>query len=154
MWYVIFSIAATVWAYRDSSRRKTNTILWTTGVALLAPIILPIYLARRPLKDGEVREGGVAWNMIKNFAVLWTLLLVAAAAWNIASMSYSIAQSEATEADIGIMVATFGEIGKSWFHLLIGAFIIGLFLKKSSVIEKGPTGPLVVVAEQENDSGG
>jgi len=29
-----------------------------------------------------------------------------------------------------------------WFIFLVVALVLGLFLKKSSIVEKGPTGPL------------
>lgn len=31
---------------------------------------------RLPLKDGETRQGGLAWNVLWNFAVVWAIFIV------------------------------------------------------------------------------
>src|SRR5215216_1015501 len=102
MWYIIIFGLLTLSVAFDASRRKlgaAKTILWAIGTFLLGVIVVPIYLAKRPLKVNEVREGGLAWNLLKNFALTWTILMV-------------------------------------------GAIVLGFFLKNSAIVERGPTGPL------------
>src|SRR5258708_28900846 len=80
MWYLVLYGIFALWVLQDGLSRKlaTSAAGWTLGTLLLGPIILPVYLAKRPLKKGEVREGGTAWNILKNFAVLWTVLMAIA----------------------------------------------------------------------------
>ncbi len=49
--------------------------------------------------------------------------------------------AEQAGAAIGTAIGM-GMIIGLWFVVLVGALVIGLFLKKSSIIEKGPTGAL------------
>ena len=49
---------------------------WPAMTFLVGPITLPVYFAKRHLKEGEVREGGTGWNVLKNFTLLWTLMMV------------------------------------------------------------------------------
>jgi hypothetical protein len=35
-----------------------------------------------------------------------------------------------------------------WFVVIVGALVIGLFVKKSSIVEKGPTGALAAIGSQ------
>ena len=76
-YFLLYGVLA-VWVLFDGVNRKmgASTVLWILGTVLLGPIILPIYLALRPLKQGEIREGGTAWNVLKNFAILWTIVMV------------------------------------------------------------------------------
>jgi hypothetical protein len=61
------SLVLAVWVGRDASKRQTQTapFLWGLGVLLVWILFLPLYLAKRPLKTGEVRSGGGGWNFIK-----------------------------------------------------------------------------------------
>ena len=65
------SLALAVWVGRDASRRQTQTapFLWGLGVFLFWLLFFPLYLAKRPLKAGEVRSGGGGWNFMKNLAI-------------------------------------------------------------------------------------
>ncbi len=80
MWYFILFGLLALWVGFDASRRNlgiAKVILWAIGTFLLGVIVMPIYIAKRPLKANEVREGGLAWNLLKNFALTWTVLMVA-----------------------------------------------------------------------------
>jgi hypothetical protein len=33
-----------------------------------------------------------------------------------------------------------------WFIVAVGALVLGMFLKKSSIVEKGPTGPGAIIS--------
>jgi len=144
LWF--FGLCA-VWVLIDGWRRRALGLGIFYGAAsiLLAPITIPIYLTRRPLKAGEVREGGVVWNILKNFVVVWTLLiLVAALAGLFASgqaLQKPMSQAEQAGAGLGIIVGL-GLWAAAWFFPVLGALVFGLLLKKNSVVERGPTGPL------------
>ena len=108
---------------------------------MLLPLALPIYLATRPLKNGEVREGGTAWNVLKNFAYVWTFVTafaVITAFMAVEKLNYSLTT------DVERATNWAGEIrGLSvtlalWFVLSGGAVMLGFSLKKDSVIETGP----------------
>lgn len=58
MWYIVFNLIFAIWVLVDSRKRKANVLFWTIGTLLLGPIVLCVYFAKRPLKAGEVREGG------------------------------------------------------------------------------------------------
>lgn len=143
--YLILYVIVAIWLFLDAKKRLTNGIPWAAFTVLLGPVVVPVWLAKRPLKDGEVREGGMAWNVLKNFALMWTLTMFV---WFIAGMAIASEAFEKThdkyeKAGTGIGMALGGiMIFVLWFGVLVSALILGFFLKKSSVVEKGPTGPL------------
>jgi hypothetical protein len=116
------------------------------GTFLFGPIVLPFYLARRPLKIGETREGGTGWNVLRNFAILWTIVMAIvsiSALMSMASVTSGV-KSGAEMAGAGIgMVLGVGFMAFAWFVPTFGAALIGFLLKKNSVVERGPTGALV-----------
>ena len=139
MWYfIIFGLLA-IWVAVDGSRRNlgAQTALWAIGTFLLGVVILPIYFAKRPLKTDEIREGGFAWNVLKNFALTWTLLIVAIGISAIGATSSTAPVSDAEAARIVFMM-----LAVVWFFPMVGALVLGFFLKKNTVLEQGPTGPL------------
>ena len=141
MWYWILNLAVGIWVYLDARKRSMdNSFLWGIGTALIMILIIPFYFAKRPLLAGEIREGGTAWNVIKAFALFWTVLMAIAgiAAMVGASGVVSGATSEAEQAGATLGTAIgIGMIIGLWFIVLVGALVIGLFLKKSSIIERG-----------------
>lgn len=152
MWYLVLYGIFAIWVFVDSLKRKARAIPWAIGTAILGPIVLPVYLATRPLKAGEVREGGTAWNILKNFAMFWTILMVLVAIWGMVAVSgrTSTLQSEAEKVGAAIGTALGLEmIVMLWFFPVVGAAALGFMLKKSSVVEKGPTGPLATASAQD-----
>ena len=147
MWYVIIFGLLTLYVVFDGNKRNlgaAKTILWAIGTFLLGVIVVPIYLAKRPLKANEVREGGFAWNVLKNFALTWTILIFAigiTAIGGAASQTNVNSDAEAAGAVIGmgISVVIFAIV---WFFPMVGALLLGYFLKNSAIVERGPTGPL------------
>ena len=155
MWYLILCGILALWAFVDAKKRKANAILWAVGTLLLGPIVLPFYFAKRPLKAGELREGGTWWNILKNFAIFWTILMAVAAIWGMVAVSEhsSTFQSEAERAGAAIGTALgLGMIAALWFFPFIGAVGLGFFLKKSSIVEKGPSGTLATTSAQDEPS--
>jgi hypothetical protein len=152
MWYWILNIIIALCVFFDAkSRKMEHPVLWGIFTLLIMILVIPFYFAKRPLKEGEVREGGTAWNVIKSFAIFWTLLMFVAgvAGMGAAGKVVNNASSDAEQAGAAIGTA----IGMSmilglWFVVLVGALVIGLFLKKSSVVEKGPTGALSQIVQQ------
>jgi len=155
MWYIVFNLIFTIWVLVDSRKRKANVLFWTIGTLLLGPIVLCVYFAKRPLKAGEVREGGTAWNVLKNFAFFWTLLMLFAAVSGMISVSEDISTSQSVAEKAGTAIGTvlgLGLLATLWFFPMVGAVVLGFFLKKSSVVEKGPTGPLATVSAEGEQS--
>jgi hypothetical protein len=148
MWYFILYAIVGVWVLADGIRRKLGgkAIGWAIGSLLIGPILLPFYLAKRPLKAGQVREGGTAWNVLKYFALFWTLTMAIAAVAAMVSVGQhtSTLTSDAEKAGAGIGTALgLGLLFAVWILPTLGAALLGFFLKKSASIERGPTGPLV-----------
>ena len=159
MSYLILYSLFALWVLFDGFGRKmgASAILWTVGTLFLGPIILPIYLASRPLKQGEVREGGKAWNVLKNFAILWTIVMAIgsiAALMGVAKGTENLT-SDAAKAGAGIgMALGMGLLAAVWFFPTMGAALLGFLMKKNSIIENGPTGPLIGQNSTANAVGG
>jgi hypothetical protein len=150
MWYFILYLLFAIWVFFDARRRRNNFVLWPLSTVILGPIVLPFYFAKRNLKESEIREGGIGWNVLKNFAILWTITLFVVGiagmigAGNVAQ--YAETDAEKAGAVIGIGLSL-GLIVALWFFPMLAALVFGLFLKKPSVIEKGPTGKLAEIGK-------
>ncbi len=153
MWYIALYGLFAIWVLTDGLKRKAKAIPWAVGTLVLGPIVLPVYVAKRPLRAGEIREGGTGWNVLKNFALFWTVLIAVVTVWGMVTASVETAnfQTEAEQAGAAIGTALgFGIIAFLWFVPMVGALVLGLFLKKSSVVEKGPSGPLAALAQSQD----
>lgn len=147
MWYFILFGLLALWVGFDASRRNlgaAKAILWAIGTLLLGVVVVPIYLAKRPLKANQVREGGLAWNLLKNFALTWTILMVAISISVVgAALGTDVGSSNAEAAGAAIGVGlVFVVLAVVWFFPMVGAIVLGFFLKNSAIVERGPTGPL------------
>jgi len=151
MWYWMLNILIALWVFFDARKRKMNkALLWGIGTSLLMVVVIPFYFAKRPLKAGEVREGGTAWNVIKSFAIFWTIFMFVAGVVGMISASKVVEKANSGAEQVGATIGT--AIGISvifgvWFIVLIGTLVLGLFLKKSSIVENGPTGNLALEKE-------
>lgn len=123
-WYVLAVVLATIWVFFDGRARMAPSA-WTVAVALGGPFGLAAYLALRPLRDGESREGGMPWQLFSKFVVAWTALLALAALSNLA---FPFANPMALAA--------------AWALGALPALAVGIELKRNSVVESGPTGLL------------
>jgi hypothetical protein len=135
------SLVLAVWVVRDASRRQTQTtpFLWGLGILLVWLLFFPLYLAKRPLKTGEVRSGGRAWNFMKNLAITVSAYLPIVMILGLAEVAAQVTSVEEAVALVVIFVLVMGLV---WVIFAGGVLLIGLILKKSSVVERGPTGAL------------
>ena len=138
---LIISLVLAVWVIRDASRRQTQTapFLWGLGVLLVWMLFLPLYLTKRPLKTGEVRSGGGGWNFMKNLAIVVTAYVPIVMVLGLSDVA---AQATSVEEAVALAVILVLLMGIVWVIFAGGVLLIGLILKKSSVIERGPTGTL------------
>ena len=130
-YFVVYAILA-IWVFFDARKRKNNVIGWPGATVFAGPLVLPVYLAKRHLKEGEVREGGTGWNVLKNFALFWTLTMVF---FGIVVVVAASSQADGASAALGATLGL-GMLGFVWFSVLVAALVLGLFLKKASVVEK------------------
>lgn len=146
-YFLLYGVFA-LWVFLDSFSRRMGAsgVIWALGTAVLGPIVLPVYLALRPLKQGEVREGGKAWHILKNFAILWTIVMVIATIAGLTSMAGTptslTSDAEKIGAGLGMLVGM-GVLAAVWLFPTMGAALLAFLLKKNTVIETGPTGPMV-----------
>ena len=146
MWYFVLYAIFAVWVFIDAKKRMNHVVGWPLTTILLGPIVLPVYFAKRNLKDGEVREGGTGWNVLKNFALFWTITMVVAGIAGMVGVSDVAQQATSGAEQAGVAIGAtlgLGMIFVLWFIVLMAALVLGMFLKKSSIVEKGPTGALV-----------
>jgi hypothetical protein len=140
MSFLWINLALAAWTFLDARKRKAS-LGWAVGVAIVSVLVLPFYLASRPLLPGEVRSGGKGWNVLRHFAWLWTVVMAVAtvAGMSSAASTVSKAGSEAEQAGAAIgSVLGLGLMGALWFGVMFGALVLGLFLKNSAVVERGP----------------
>ena len=141
-------VAVALWVFLDAqSRYMRNPYLWAIGTSFLMIFVVPFFLAIRPLMDGEVREGGTAWNVIKYFVIFWTVMFVAGVSAGLVAGYDVVNKASSSAGQAGAAIGTaigMGMIIGLWFVVTFGALVIGLFIKKSSIVEKGPTGALAL----------
>ena len=143
MWYLVLNFVVAVWVFFDArSRRMNQSLLWAIGTIFLMIFVIPFYLAKRPLKEGEMREGGTSWNVIKNFAIFWTLSMFVAGLLGVIVVVDVSAYTDPFAA-IGTAIGLSMIFGL-WLVVMVAALLIGLFLKQSSNVERGPTGALAL----------
>jgi hypothetical protein len=135
------SLVLAVWVIWDAGRRQTQTapFLWGLGVLLFWILFFPLYLAKRPLKAGEVRSGGRVWNFMKNLAIVVTVYVPIVM---VLGLSEVAAQATSVEEAVALVVIFVLLMGLIWLIFAGGLLVVGVILKKSSVVERGPTGTL------------
>ena len=139
--YLILSGAAALFVLRDAARRKAAQAGWAVASVLAWPIALPLWLATRPLRAGERRSGGRAWNGLRYFALAWTILWGAQVlgTLGVGVVVAGTARSEADRASGLSMVVLLAVIyGVIWFFPAVGALLLGLALRKPAIVERGP----------------
>ena len=98
MWYFVLYAIFAIWVLIDARKRRNHAIGWPLATFLLGPLVLPVYLAKRNLREGEVREGGTSWNILRNFALFWTITMVVVGIGAMIGVS-EVAQDAATGAE-------------------------------------------------------
>ena len=149
MGFLILDLLLGLWVLLNARKRGANPYPWAIWTALLGPFILPFYLAKRPLRDGEVREGGAAWNITKSFALAWTLFMFVGTVIGLIASANLISSSSGGLETAGAVLGAglgLGLIAFLWFVPFIMAILIGLLLRKSSIVERGPTLAVPVAA--------
>jgi hypothetical protein len=124
----------------SGGRRKLGiapAVLWGLGTFFIGVIVMGFYIAGRPLKANEVREGGYAWNVVKGFAVTWSIFIVAI---GISAVSAASQTSADTAANVGLGAVLILPV--VWFFVMVMALVLGYFLRNPAIVERGPTGPL------------
>lgn len=145
MWYWILYAILAFWVLFDAKKRKNNFVGWAIGTFVAGPIVMPFYFAKRYLKAKEVRTGGTAWNVLKNFALLWTVTMFVIGIAGLISAGGAVSNANGGAEQVGTVIGAGLGIGlliALWFFPMLFAFIIGFFLKNSGHIEHGPTGKL------------
>lgn len=130
--WVLLLMTVAVWL--DARNRNCkNAILWTVGTFLLPIVVAPLYLAKRPLKEGEIREGGVLWNACRSFALLWTVIF--ATVLLCGGVDYERLGSGTYG---GLTQGVFFLIaGGIWFGAIVVALVVGMFGKNNAIVERG-----------------
>ena len=126
MWYPLWVAAAAAWLFVDARSRQSSR--WWVAAAVAGPPGLAAWWARRPLRDGESREGGDAWQFLSMLVVFWTALIVLAAAWNLV-----------------LPMVSMPTVAVAWGAVAVPALVVGLALRRSST-EHGPTGVFAALA--------
>lgn len=80
MWPRWLRAIATIWVAWDSKNRKTLDWFWVLVILLLGPLLVPVYMALRPLLPREKRAGGLIWNVFVNCEKFFIWIAGAAAA--------------------------------------------------------------------------
>ena len=140
-WFVVPLIFA-IWVFWDASRRGNDKASWTLGSFFLTVFVVPNYLAKRNLKKGETRKGGVWWQRLKYFAAMWILYCLSKTFLSDFSKFSLLGDVEADAFGLYSLSLIYG-------IPVILALLIGFYVRDPSEIEEGPTGPLT---ESEKDT--
>jgi hypothetical protein len=127
LWYPLWTAAAAAWVFVDARARLAKRH-WIAAVAIAGPAGLAAYLAFRPLRESESREGGRAWQFLSMLVVWWTALLAVAALWNLV-LPFVDVQT----------------IAIAWAFVAVPALVMGLAVKRNTT-EHGPSGALRAMA--------
>jgi hypothetical protein len=135
MWPRWVRVISTLWVAFDSKKRKELDVLWVVLILLLGPLLLPIYMATRPLLKGEKRPNCFLWNLlvaIENLA-LWCASLATLAVFveNVTlPKSKDLAEVKRAEIKAGTL------IGMVIFIILMGLEKIGFETLKKYIETK------------------
>lgn len=116
MWPKWLRGLVTLWVAWDSRSRKGAGLFWTAVVFILGPLLVPFYLAARPLLPGETRRGSFWWNTAWNFERLFSAL-TALAGMAVCAQNMQIAENK------GLAVVKRAEIKAGTLAGLIATFL-------------------------------
>jgi len=141
------AIPITIFVAVDAYKRKNKWLWWSIGVIISWPLVLPLYFSLRNLKEGEVREGGIIWNTIKNYVLVYStnifivILLLLILPQNLGYLSREIFITELAGFNISISFIYY-IIFIIWLIPSILFLMIGSFFKDDYSKKEGPTGKL------------
>ena len=141
-YFVVASVLAVVVGV-NAQRRRNSVVGWSAGTLLFPLLVIPLYVALRYLKPGERREGGRAWNVLKNVAIAWTVLMAGVAVsylWRVADLPTPSSRAGEVGNAIGFTFGI-GTLAMLWVVPTVGVAVLG-FLLRQSTVEIGPTGRL------------
>ena len=137
--FLVF-VGVAIYIYVDAKKREDSRGLkFAILTALFGAFSAPFYFAQRNLLEGEKREGGKWWNVVKWFALFWSVAMFIAiitGLWNVAGIETADEYESAgvaIGAGIGVMIWVV-----AWVFGLGTALIIGMLTKNSSIVEEGP----------------
>jgi hypothetical protein len=153
MWWVwiVVSLCMGSWAIRDARSRGSGQVLPVLSL-VFGPLTMPVYFAVRNLRPREVRRGGRAWNILRNFSVFWSLIcfllinqwvIIALAVMGSTRKQINVQDIDAVTGieDIGVQT-----IMLAWLVGAGAALGAGLCFKDDDLVERGPTGELAACA--------
>lgn len=141
------AIPITIFVAIDAYKRKNKWLLWSIGVIISWPLILPLYFSFRNLKEGEIREGGLIWNIIRNFLLVYStnifivILTLLILPQNLGYLSNEIFITEFAGFDITVSFIYY-VIFIIWLIPSMLFLMIGSFFKDDYSKKEGPTGNL------------
>ncbi|HEY9070723.1 MAG TPA: hypothetical protein VIV61_10750 [Candidatus Ozemobacteraceae bacterium] len=122
MWPKWLRGLVTIWVAWDSHTRKGPSLFWTAVVFILGPLLVPFYLAGRPLLAGESRRGSFWWNAVWNFERLFAAL-AALAGFAVCAQNLQLAETK------DLAVVKRAEIKAGTFAGLIATLVL-LFIER------------------------
>jgi hypothetical protein len=80
MWPRWLRTISTIWVAWDSKKRKSTDVFWAIVTFILGPLMIPFYMASRPLLKGEKRINNYLWDVFFNFQRFFSWIMALAAA--------------------------------------------------------------------------
>ncbi|HMA60242.1 MAG TPA: hypothetical protein VKN64_08110 [Halanaerobiales bacterium] len=141
------AVPITIFVAIDGYKRKNKWLLWSLGTILSWPLILPLYFSFRNLKKEEKRTGGLIWNIIRNYILIYStniflvILLLLILPQNMGYLSNEIFITEFAGFEISLSFIYY-VIFIIWLIPSLLFLMIGSFFKDDYSKETGPTGKL------------
>ena len=135
-------LLCSIWVYRDARLRGNSALVWSLSTVPFGFMTLPFYFSTRHLREGEVREGGRTWNILKFFAVYWTITMALFSFAGLMAVSKTAANASSDAYKVGVAIGAtlgLGWLFLVWFVPFVWAVLIGLLLRKSTTVERGGT---------------
>jgi hypothetical protein len=120
--YMLLTVVAALFVLWDGAQRGAARAGWTVAALVAWPIALPLWMATRPLRVGERRVGGRAWNVLRYFTLVWTIL------WGVKLVVVLGLRLAPLLAVIYVGI---------WIVPALGALLLGLALRKQAIVEHG-----------------
>jgi len=135
----LVNIALGYWVFTDARRRKltmSRALSWSIATILIGPLHFPFYLiiaaylARRPLRAGEIRKGGPLSNTLINTAGLQALLTGGLLALTLILIGIGWLSRE--------MWPVFFTTAVTLLFFTVVVAVIAIIMRDRSIVEEGP----------------